>query len=168
MFRLISAIVLLAGPAIAQDAVQTAGLPNPVMIGEASLGLIGITAYDARLYTPSGAAFDWAAPMALELDYKRGFSAQALISGTEAELRRIEGDRDDIPTVISVLSECFYDVGKGDSYLAVGQTPDEIELWRNGRKTCTITYPDIRKRFLSIWLSDQSRFTALSRKLRGL
>ena len=37
MFHLISAIVLLAGPAMAHDTVQTAGLPNPVMIGEAFL-----------------------------------------------------------------------------------------------------------------------------------
>ena len=168
MFRIFIALILIAGPAFARERVQIAGLADPVVIGEASLGVIGITAYDARLYTPNGAPFDWASPMALELDYKRGFSAQDLLRGTETEIRRIEGDTNDIPTVISLLSTCFYAVEDGDNYIAVGNSTDQIDLWRNGTQTCTVTYPDIRKRFLSIWLSDDSRFTSLSRKLRGL
>jgi hypothetical protein len=167
MFRLLLALALFAGPASAQDRVAMAGLPNPVVIGEASLGVIGITAYDARLSTSDGVPFDWTVPMALELDYKRGFSADDLLRGTEAEMRRTMGDSADMPNVIALLDDCFLAVEKGDSYLAVSLSPDQIDLWRNGTQTCTVNYPDIRKRFLSIWLSDQSRFSTLSRKLRG-
>jgi hypothetical protein len=167
MFRLLLALTLFAGPASAQDRVAMAGLPNPVVIGEASLGVIGITAYDARLSTSDGVPFDWTVPMALELDYKRGFSADDLLRGTEAEMRRTMGDSADMPNVIALLDDCFLAVEKGDSYLAVSLSPDQIDLWRNGTQTCTVNYPDIRKRFLSIWLSDQSRFSTLSRKLRG-
>ena len=167
MFRLLLALTLFAGPASAQDRVAMAGLPNPEVIGEASLGVIGITAYDARLFTSNGVPFDWAVPMALELDYKRGFSADDLLRGTEAEMRRTMGDSADMPTVIALLDDCFLAVENGDSYFAVSLSPDQIDLWRNGTQTCTVNYPDIRKRFLSIWLSDQSRFSTLSRKLRG-
>ena len=167
MFRLLLALALFAGPTSAQDRVAMAGLPNPVAIGEASLGVIGIIAYDARLFTSDGVPFDWAVPMALELDYKRGFSADDLLRGTETEMRRTMGDNAEMPTVIALLDDCFLAVESGDSYLAVSLSPDQIDLWRNGTQTCTVNYPDIRERFLSIWLSDQSRFSALSRKLRG-
>ena len=167
MFRIFIALILIAGPAFARERVQITGLADPVVIGEASLGVIGITAYDARLYTPNGAPFDWASPMALELDYKRGFSADDLLRGTEAEMRRTMGDSADMPNVIALLDDCFLAVENGDSYLAVSLSPDQIDLWRNGTQTCTVNYPDIRRRFLSIWLSDQSRFSTLSRKLRG-
>lgn len=167
MFRLLLALTLFAGPASAQDRAAMEGLTNPVVIGEASLGLIGITAYDARLFTSNGVPFDWAVPMALELDYKRGFSADDLLRGTEAEMRRTMGDSADMQSVIALLDDCFLAVDNGDSYLAVSLSPDQIDLWRNDIQTCSVTYPDIRKRFLSIWLSDQSRFAALSRKLRG-
>ncbi|OUD08588.1 hypothetical protein BVC71_11635 [Marivivens niveibacter] len=136
-------------------------------LGSASLGVLGFQAYDTILYTPSGQAFDWTAPMALEINYERDFSAEILTQTTREEIARIEGNPGDLDRVINTLADCMRDVSDGDQFVANAPTPDQIEFSLNGTTTCNVTYPNLRKRFLSIWLSDDSRFPRLSRQLRG-
>lgn len=161
-------VVLLAlcGPALANPG--TIGLPNPVLVGQATVGALGLVAYEGRLYTEGGAPFGWSVPVALELQYRRRFSAAQILKATETELRRVEGAVSDQPRLLERLAACFRDVGPGDSYVAVGARPDELRFVLNGREVCRASHPDIRRRFLSIWLSDKARFPSLSRKLRGL
>ena len=159
--RLIS--ILLATICTAASAESVALSP----LSSASVSVLGFSAYDTILYTPSGQSFDWDAPMALEITYRRAFSADLLIDATRKEIDRIEGGPSDLDQVIGTLTTCMRDVGDNDQFLANAPTPDRIIFTLNGATTCDVTYPELRKRFLSIWLSDDSRFPRLSRQLRG-
>ena len=160
VLRLVLGLISVLGTAAAAE--------SPLSpLGTASLGVLGFQAYDTILYTPSGQAFDWDAPMALEITYERDFTADILIETTREEIARIEGNPDDLEQVIETLATCMRDVQDGDQFIANAPTPDQIVFSLNGATTCNVTYPDLRKRFLSIWLSDDSRFPRLSRQLRG-
>ncbi|GGE12865.1 hypothetical protein SAMN05421774_10397 [Gemmobacter megaterium] len=164
-------LALLLGPVLAGAGMAQTRIPdlsNPVAIGQAQLRVLGFLAYEGRLYTEGGARFDPEAPSALLLTYNRAFSARQLTRATETELRRIAPQASGLGQMLNLVSDCFRDVAQGDRYLAISPRPDELRLMLNGTETCRISYPEVGKRFLAIWLSDNSRFPRLSRQLRGL
>lgn len=136
-------------------------------IGAVSFSALGFKFYDAKLYTPGGRAFGWEQPFGLELAYSRGISAGQLIGATMRELRRMEGRQGDHAAIEAQLATCFKGVSKGDRYVAIPAGRDGVDFWLNGRKTCELRHPGARERVLGIWLSDNARDPALSRKLRG-
>lgn len=146
---------------------QDTGLSAPVKLGEATLRVLGQTIYNATLFTEGTAGFSWAQPLSLRLDYDYGFTAEQLLRGTGKELQRIEGQRADQSALLQKLAPCFQNVAPGDSYVALSPSSNRVTLRRNGKPTCDVTHPDLRKRFLGIWLSPNSRSARLSRQLRG-
>lgn len=160
---------LPTGEARADGATKAAetGLSQPVKLGEATLRFLGLQIYSATLHTQGTEQFDWGRPLSLRLDYARGFTAQELLAGTEKEITRIEGTRPDQAEIFAKLATCFEDVEKGDAYVALAPTPDRVTLRLNGRQTCDISHAGLRKRFLGIWLSPNSRSARLSSQLRG-
>ena len=160
--RTLACLMALAAPAGAET-----GLAQPVQLGQATLRFLGFDIYTATLHGEGGGAFSWDRPLSLRLDYARGFTAEELLEGTQSELTRIEGARPDQPEVLAKLAPCFRDVAAGDYYVAYAPSADQVEMRLNGAATCTVTHPDLRKRFLGIWLSPQSRSARLSAQLRG-
>lgn len=146
---------------------RISGLSDPKLRGEARLSILGIVAYEGRLFTEGGIAFAPNSPAALELVYRRAFSAAQLARATRSELERLYPGAGGIEVSIAAIQTCFRDVDDGDSYMAISQSPDSLALWLNGTQTCRLTQPGIGQRFLSIWLSDESRYPRLSRQLRG-
>ena len=136
-------------------------------LGAVTFRWLGVTLYEAVLFTPGGKGFSWAQPMALQLRYAREISRENLIKATMTELGRMEGARADHGAIETKLAQCFRDVGKGDRFTAAPKGAGRVDLYFNGSRTCTLNHPNIRERFLSIWLSDQARSTRLSRQLRG-
>ena len=65
------------------------------------------------------------------------------------------------------LDVCFRGVTKGDSYLAVSDGPDKVSFWLNGRKTCTMAYPGIKRSFMSVFLGENTRSASFTRMLQG-
>ena len=171
MPRVASSVIVasfLMLPAVAEaDTVARATVADARLLGAATMRFVGIQLYDARLYTPGGAAFDWAAPMALQLDYKRNFSRAELTAATVREMRRMEGARPDHSSIGQMVDACFRDVGPGDQFVAVGSSDDEVSLWFNGTRTCTLAHAGIKQRFMGIWLSERSRSPHQSQRLRG-
>lgn len=129
---------------------------------------LGFRVFDITVFTQGGARYDPVKQAALELRYARRFSKKSLTTATMEELDRLEGTQPDHPEISRKLQSCFSDVGPGDRFLAVGATKDQVTLYRNGAQTCRLDHPNIRARFLDIWLSLDSRFPAVSRRLRGL
>lgn len=146
---------------------QANSISNAQVAGTATVRWLGIRAFDALLVTPGGADYDPSKQAALELQYAVRFTAQELYDATMQELDRLEGARPDHPQIARKLTNCFAAVGPKDRFLAVGSAKDRVKLFRNGRQTCDLRHSDIRARFLAIWLSPDSRFPSLSRKLRG-
>ena len=129
---------------------------------------LGFRVFDIAVFTPNGARYDPTEPAAIELKYARKFSKKSLTTATMEEFDRLEGTQTDHPQIARKLQTCFADVGPGDRFLAIGAARDRVSLFRNNRQTCRLTHPNIRARFLDIWLSLDSRFPAVSRRLRGL
>lgn len=159
--------VLALGP-MAQASTDISGLSNPTRIGEARLSFFGFVIYEGQLFTEGGRPFAPGEPVALEIRYRRDFSAQQMLQATYDELGRVEGRAPDQRELVSRLASCFRDVTDGDSFLDISRSADQLELKLNGARTCDVRAPRVGERFLSIWLSDNSRFPRLSRRLRGM
>ena len=155
-------------PADLRASTTIPGMSNPAPVGAASLSFLGFTVYRGRLFTEEGRNFVPGQPVALEIVYNRNFTAGQMLDTTRSELRRVEPDGSGHDQIVARLQECFRDVSQGDSFLAVSPTPDRLRLWLNGSATCDVQGDGIGERFLSIWLSENSRFPRLSRQLRGM
>ncbi len=166
---LLAALILCALPlhARAGTAEIRAAIPDPARLGAVTFRWFGLPLYDAALYTTGGGAFNWRAPLALKLVYARDIPAETLVRATLMELRRMEGARADHAAIGRKLGPCFRNVGPGDRFTAIAESTDAVTLWFNGARTCELSHPGIRERFLGIWLSDDSRSARLSRRLRG-
>ena len=163
MPRLILSLLLLALPLQAYGTPVGQALPGAELRGQATFRFLGLPLYQARLYTPGGQPLDWQKELALELTYLRKIPEADLIESTLQEFSRTGAP---LP-VKDQLSRCFDDVGKGDRYLAVSNGPDEIMFWRNERQMCALTHPQIKQRFMTIFLGDNTRSQSFTRKLQG-
>ncbi|SNS25855.1 hypothetical protein [Tropicimonas sediminicola] len=155
--------LLLAASQLAHVPVAEAAFAGARERGSAVYRYFGLPLYEARLFTPGGAPLDWNAPFGLELRYMRNLTQYDLVEGTMRELERTGGA---LP-VRGKLETCFDAVSKGDRYLAVTQGPDRIAFFRNGQQTCTLAHPQITSRFMGIFLGENTRSSAFTRKLRG-
>ncbi|MGV6805791.1 MAG: hypothetical protein ACWA49_16455 [Ruegeria sp.] len=155
-------LVLLAPAGLANTPVANV-LPDAQPRGTATFRFLGLPIYDAQLFTQGGAPFNWSQDFGLKLTYRKGLKQKALVDSTIDEMNR-QGNR--VP-IEGQLKTCFQAVSAGDNYLAVSQGPDKIEFWRNGRKTCTLSFPGIKRSFMSIFLGNNTRSAAFTRQLRG-
>jgi hypothetical protein len=163
MPRFFLSLVLLVLPLQAYGKPIAAALPGAELRGQATFRFLGLPIYQARLYTPGGEPLDWQKELALELTYLRNIPETDLIESTLQEFSRTGAS---LP-VKDQLLQCFADVGKGDRYLAVSNGPDKIMFWRNERQTCTLSHPQIKQRFMTIFLGENTRSPSFTRKLQG-
>lgn len=138
-------------------------LPGATERGAAVYRYLGFPLYEARLFTQGGAPFDWNEEFGLELRYLRNLTQYDLVESTMREFARTGGT---IP-VRGQLETCFSAVQKGDRYLAVTDGPNRVGFWLNGKRTCTLSHPNIKYRFMEIFLGDNTRSKSFTRKLRG-
>ncbi|WP_420585681.1 hypothetical protein [Ruegeria sp.] len=158
---ILSIVMLTPGGLAASSGLKE--LDNPQLRGTATFRYLGFPLYDAQLFTPDGAAFSWSEDFGLELKYRRNVTQKALINSTLDEMKRIGR----AAPVRDQLQTCFKAVSKGDRYLAVSDGPDTVSFWLNGRKTCTMSYPGIKRSFMSVFLGDKTRSAAFTQRLRG-
>lgn len=162
MLRLTAILVLLLSGAAAASALP-ASLAEAKLRGEATFRFLGIPLYDARLYTKDGAALDWSDTFGVELTYRKNLTRYDLVESTMREL-----DRTGSPMAVRAqLETCFNSVKKGDQFLAVSNGPNEVGFWFNGQKSCALSHPDITQRFMGIFLGENTRSKAFTRKLKG-
>lgn len=158
----LTALLLLACLPV-QASTMAAALEGTSQRGAATFSYFGLAIYEARLFTRGGAPFDWNSEFGLELQYKRDLSRENLVEGTLREFRRTGGD---LP-LQRELSTCFRDVSTGDRFLGMTEGSDRISFWLNGQQTCTLSHPQIKYRFMAIFLGDNTRSASFTRRLRG-
>ncbi|CUK08202.1 hypothetical protein RUE5091_03048 [Ruegeria denitrificans] len=158
---LLSFALLVPGGLAASSGLNALG--DAQLRGTATFRYLGFPLYDAQLFTPGGAPFNWSEDFGLELKYHRNVTQKALINSTLNEMARIGHPA----PVRDQLQTCFKAVNKGDRYLAVSEGPNMVSFWLNGRKTCTMSYPGIKRSFMSVFLGDNTRSAAFAQKLRG-
>lgn len=155
-------LMLLAPGWLAADPLSSE-LQDPKQIGSGTFRFLGLPLYDAKLYTPGGAAFNWSEDFGLKLTYRKNLKQKALVESTLVEMAR-QGNPQ--PTQAQ-LEKCFQAVSKGDSYLAISEGPNKVGFWRNGTQTCTLASNDIKKSFMSIFLGNNTRSAGFTQSLKG-
>lgn len=163
----LAAVAALLLPQSAAANLRGYGMMQPVELGSSTLHWFGLAIYRARLFTEGRNRFDWQLPLALEIEYFRNITREDLTQSTRSEIERMEGRKQDLDALIGKLDSCFRSVGNGDVFTAVSLRPDQLAIYLNGARTCALRHTGIRKRFLGIWLSDNSRSTRLTSQLRG-
>lgn len=163
MRRYIAILWLLVTPIAAHANTVQAVLPDAELRGAATFRFVGFPLYKARLFTQSGAPLDWNKDFALELQYMRNLTEYDLVESTMREFARLGSN---VP-VRQQLQTCFDDVRKGDRYTAISQGQNKVAFWLNGKRTCTLSHPKIKSRFMGIFLGDNTRSKSFTRKLKG-
>ncbi|MEQ9695889.1 hypothetical protein [Shimia sp. SDUM112013] len=163
MPRILFAIILLFMPAAVLGSTIKSVMPDAELRGVATFRYLGFPLYEARLFTNDADALDWREDFGIELRYLRNLTRQDLVEGTMRELSRTGAPSQ----VRAQLNQCFADVDKGDRFLAVSRGEDQVSFWLNGSRTCTLRYPDIKTRFMAIFVGDNTRSRNFTRKLKG-
>ena len=163
MVRFLLLAITLLVPLSVQASTVKSALPGAELRGVATFRYVGFPLYEARLFTTSGAPLDWSKDFGLELKYLRSLSEYDLVEGTMRELKR---------TGVALplrrqLEKCYNDVRKGDRYTAVSKGQNQIGFWHNGKRVCTLRHPQIKARFMAVFLGKNTRSKSFTPKLRG-
>ncbi len=163
MRNLTLAIFLCLVPFASAARPLASALPEAELRGQASLRYLGVTIYDAKLFTNGGSALDWSQDFALELTYKRNLTQYDLVEATLREMSRMGN----ATPSRAQLERCYQAVAPGDRYLAVSRGPDHLRFWRNDRAVCSLSYKGIKTTFMAIFLGENSRSRRFTRSLLG-
>jgi len=160
---IVSSAVVNATPSEVSQQVSGASLK-----GTATASLFGKELYDAQLYTVSGEQLSYDKHFALTLNYKVSFTVAKLVWGTVHEMARIEGvSKSKFDDLKPKLAACFADVTSGDRITGMSESSQKVSFYYNGKKRCSLSYPDISKRFFGIWLGPKARDGASAKRLKG-
>lgn len=159
----LAAFALLSSPASATPQEVT----GTSLVGQARFSLLGFSLFDAALYTESG-RFAWNDDFALSLTYKRNAREDVLLNRTiRGMTERGAGDAKALAPLRERLGACYSDVARGDRFTAVSTGPDTARFYLNGKESCTLTWPNLRRDFFGIWLDAKGGQAKLSAQLRG-
>ena len=159
----------IAGPASASPPPEVAAaIPDAKPVGRATFSLLFWDLFEGSLWSNDG-SFSWEAPLALSLTYNTDFTAEELTDQTIDELDRLTNwSKVDLATFRSTIAPCMANVGSGDRFTALSAGADTVQLFLNGKAKCQLNQPGLRRAYLQIWLSEDSRFPSKSRQLTGL
>jgi hypothetical protein len=167
MQRLFAAF-LLALAAVGAQADAQGPVPGMRMSGEGTLRFLGMEIYQARLWvTPQFRSADYAAhPLALELNYRRGFTAKAIAERSLQEMRRIGTFTEaQSQSWLQALQAALPDVKAGDRVTGLYR-PGVGAVFRLQERTVgEVADPEFARLFFGIWLSPQTSEPALRQSL---
>lgn len=143
-------------------------LNNHQLQGKTTTRFWGFKLYDAQLWTQKGGPFDPNEKFALSLRYAHPFTAEELARSTVEEIGRVEGRAPEaFGKLEAKLLGCLIDVDKGDRVTGVAEAANRLTMFVNGRKSCSLSYPQLRERFFGIWLAPTSRDAKGAARLVG-
>ncbi|MBC3372615.1 chalcone isomerase family protein [Pseudomonas sp. SWRI92] len=164
---LILALVLYASQAVADWRVA---LPGAHLVGEADFRWFGLDIYQARLWsTEPTPSLD--SPFALELNYHRKISRQALVQTSLEEMQRVADTPVDAARLDAWAAEmrrAFVDVKPGTQITGVYLPGQGCRFYVDGRLSHEVTDPLFARQFFAIWLDPRTREPALRKRLLGL
>lgn len=142
-------------------------VPQPAVAGEGQFRYLGLKVYELDLFTQGGSRFNADKPFALAIEYDRKIRTAVLLKASLGELERVEGKKADHSAIRDKLAACYRDITPGDRIVAAPKGANAMSFWVNGQRTCTLSHPNFRDRYMGIWLSDKARDPAQARRLRG-
>ena len=140
--------------AFEEDGVRFETLGETTFVWKSLLRVYDITFSHAASVGAPPPVLDGSQPMRLELRYHRGFSAEDIINGGDALLKRnVDG-----PTLASLapriaqLNRAYVDVKAGDAYTLTHVPGRGTALRLNGRVLARIPGDDFAPAYFRIWL----------------
>ncbi|MGL5453146.1 MAG: chalcone isomerase family protein [Aeromonas sp.] len=137
-------------------------------VGQGEMNWLWFKLYDATLYSKSGRYVAGEYPLALTLTYARSIAKDDLLRATDEELARIGGSSlAQRARWRAALSAFWPDVTPGDRLTFYVDSRGAGHFWWHNRPLGSLNDPQFCAAFLGIWLADNSRDPALTRRLRG-
>lgn len=138
------------------------------LVGSGRLRFLGLSIYDARLWSPQPPADPLGAPLALELAYTRRLVGRQIAERSLAEMKR-QGPLDDATGArwLQAMQQIFPDVADGDRLTGVHRPGEGARFFHNGRFIGEVREPEFARRFFGIWLTPQTSQPALREALLG-
>ena len=137
-------------------------------VGQGEMRWLWFKLYDATLYSESGRYELGRYPQALTLTYARAIEREDLLSATAAEWQRLGlGSETDRERWLGRLAALWPDVGAGDRLTFYVDSAGVGHFWWQDKPLGSLADPQFSAAFLAIWLADNSRDPALTRRLRG-
>ena len=152
------------------SAVQASSAPWQQLrpVGQGEMSWLWFKLYDATLYSASGRYEPGHYPQALTLTYARAIEREDLLSATAAEWQRLGlGSETDRERWLGRLAALWPDVGAGDRLTFYVDSAGAGHFWWQDKPLGSLADPQFSAAFLAIWLADNSRDPALTRRLRG-
>lgn len=152
----------------AQPAETGTPLPGMQLAGQGSLRFLGFEIYRARLWvSPGFQPEDYAAhPLALELAYRRDFTAQAIAQRSIEEMRRVGPlTAQQATRWQQALQAALPDVKAGDRLTGLYRPGAGTVFQLQGRTVGEVADPAFARLFFGIWLSPQTSEPGLRQSL---
>jgi hypothetical protein len=147
-------------------------MANPLFelkkVGEAKLQVMFWDIYNASLYNQTGEYQAELFPQVLRIDYLRDIDSEDLIARTLEEWQKLGIKQDTWTPWISLLTEIFPNIKKGDSLLLNVSKNQHSEFFFNGKTIGKITDKNFGSSFLRIWLDENASYPKVRNKLIGL
>ncbi len=141
---------------------------KPSKLGAHNLKVWGFKVYNIQLLSEIK-NFSYQNKFAIIINYQRDFTKNNLIEKSLEEISRINNIKD--KTLIKIyqnkLEEIFFDVKKGDRKTAFFDPKNGVKLYFNGKFVGEISDLIFAKRFVDIWLSDQSSYPQMTKAILG-
>lgn len=167
------AAACLSPAAVAQtQALRAASLSQALSglepAGQAQMRFLGLRIYALRLWVSPG--FDpqtpVSQPVALELTYQRGFTAQAIAERSVQEIRRQRSlSPQEAADWTAMLAGWLPDVAPGDRLTGLLLPGQGMQLWRGELSLGWLAEPQLAAYFFGIWLSPQTSEPGLRQAL---
>ena len=162
---LLAAVTLLFATAVQASAAPWQQL-RPV--GQGEMSWLWFKLYDATFYSHSGRYQPGDYPQALMLTYARAISRQDLLRATADEWQRLDlGSETQRQHWLRQLADFWPDVAAGDRLTFYVDAQGSGHFWWQEKPIGSLADPHFSSAFLAIWLADNSRDPALTRRLRG-
>ncbi|MGL4350162.1 MAG: chalcone isomerase family protein, partial [Plesiomonas shigelloides] len=137
-------------------------------IGQGEMNWLWFKLYDATLLSKSGRYVAGEYPQALTLTYARAISRSDLLQATADELTRLGlGNQRQRQRWLTELTAFWPDVTVGDQLTFYVDDEGAGHFWWHHKPLGSLIDPQFSAAFLAIWLADNSRDPALTRRLRG-
>ena len=143
----------------AQTADVAPPLPGVRLAGQGMLRFLGFEIYQARLWVSPGFQADnyTAQPLALELAYRRDFTAQAIAQRSIEEMRRIGPFTEQQATRWQqALQAALREIKAGDRLTGLYRPGGGASFHLQGRPVGEVADPEFARLFFGIWLSPQT------------
>lgn len=135
-------------------------------VGEAELKVLWFRIYEAELFTPNGSFNTTAGPLMLRLNYKRNIAKEDLLKETKDQLKAFASD-ENIEAWALRLKQIWPEIKQGDQLSFLIDGGGQGHFFYNQSWIGRIPEMAFSHAFINIWLSDNSSYPSLAKKLRG-